>query len=136
MRVLGVWITLVEAQLVPPMQFVALTGAAIHRLEDVTSSTQKAALTLLSVLLKHNPFSGDLGSWRFRKHLEVIDNYRFFASSAILIGFGNYLSWYWKGGKNFCSQLSLTNFVMVYQEVQRHGLPTSDLSESAAQGMV
>lgn len=60
---------LVRANVLPLKRFHAAVSVACDRLNDHSSNVRKNALTLLTALLRNNPFSPDLSGTNFRPHM-------------------------------------------------------------------
>lgn len=72
--VLKVWVFLLEDKAVPVRRINAVVELAVDRLLDKTASVRRQALSVLTSVLDHNPFSGNLDEEAFlskRGELEV-----------------------------------------------------------------
>jgi len=70
--VMKAWISLVENECLPKDRFLSVTNLAMDRLKDKTVMVRKQSMQLLSSLLEHNPFMGNLDPVPFRRKFEEL----------------------------------------------------------------
>jgi condensin complex subunit 1 len=73
--VLKAWIRLCQTQSIPKEQIVVVTRLAMDRLQDKTVVVRKQAMQLLTLLLEHNPYQGNLHPEPYRAKLAELYEY-------------------------------------------------------------